>query len=188
MALLWHRCWCVPSILFQMVFHQQYQREATFIECLQRLKTISKKVNNKELKPRKDRQICTDIFCTERGCIDTFETFEQLNEHILNGIHHISKVGTLYNHVKKSFANWLLKSSSLHSVNTSAPTRKVPSYPDSYSDSLFSNQGWALPKRITFHFNEIQKNFLFNLFADGERNGKKYSPEEVHIAMGQSCQ
>ena len=165
-------------------FISNVKEKQPFIECLQRLKPISKKVNNKEVKPRKDHQLCTEIFCTERGCIDTFETFEQLNEHILNGIHHIPKVET-YDHVKKSFANRLLESSSLHSINISTPTRKVPSNPDSYSDSPFSNQGWALPKRITFRFNQIQKNFLFNLFVDGERTGKKHSPDEVHIAMRQ---
>ena len=125
------------------------------------------------MKPRKDHQLCAEIFCTVRGCIDTFETFEQLTEHILNGTHHIPKVGTSYDHVKKSFANWLLESISLHSINTSTPTSKVPSNPDSYSDSPFSNEGWALPNRITFCFNQIQNNFLFNLFADGERELEK---------------
>ena len=81
-------------------FISNVKEKQPFIECLQRLKPISKKVNNKEVKPRKDHQLCTEIFCTERGCIDTFETFEQLNEHILNGIHHIPKVET-YDHVKK---------------------------------------------------------------------------------------
>ena len=70
-------------------------------------------------------------------------------------------------------------------MSTSTSTRKVPSNTDSYSDSPFSNQRWILPKRITFLFNKIQKNFLFNLFADGERTGKKHSPEEVRIAMRQ---
>ena len=46
------------------------------------------------MKLRKDRQLCAEIFYAKRGCIATFETFEQLNEHILNGIHHIPKVGT----------------------------------------------------------------------------------------------
>ena len=81
------------------------KEKQAFIECLQRLKSISKKVNNMEVKPRKDHQLCSEIFCTERGCIDTFEMFEQVNEHILNGIHHIPKVGTSYDHVKKSFTN-----------------------------------------------------------------------------------
>ena len=52
------------------------KEEEPFIECFQSLKRISKKANNKEVKPRKDHQLCAEIFCTERGCIDTFEMFE----------------------------------------------------------------------------------------------------------------
>ena len=57
-------------------FISNMEEEQPFIECFQRLKRISKKANNKEVKPRKDHQLCAEIFCTERGCIDTFEMFE----------------------------------------------------------------------------------------------------------------
>ena len=166
------------------LFISNIKQKQPFIECLQILKPISKKVNNKEVKPRKDSQLCTEIFCTERlyRWIWNVSATKWYSSYSKTSYDH---VGTSYNHIKKYFANRLLESSSLHSINTSTPTRKVSSNLDSCSDSPFSNQDWALPIRITFCFNQIQKNFLFNLFADRERTGKKHSPEEVHVTMRQ---
>lgn len=160
-------------------FVSNVQEKQPFTKCFY----PSFKTNvTKKLVPRKDRNLCTEVFCTEKSCIETFETFEQLRQHLLNGMHRIPKANTSYDHVKMSFANRLLTSSSSHAIQTSTPSRD-----NRYSngDQLhdFSDQGWALPKRSNFRFNQVQKNFLFQLFSDGEITGKKHSPEEVHLSM-----
>ena len=45
--------------------------------------------------------------------------------------------------------------------------------------SLVKEQGWALPKRSNFRYTVEQKKFLYDLFMEGEKTGKKKSPEEV---------
>ena len=69
-----------------------------------------------------------------------------------------------------------------HSFVTSSPTASASNAFGAVI-SLFLQQGWGLPIRSTFQFNAAQKSFLFKAFENGERTGKKESPEEVHLAM-----
>lgn len=46
----------------------------------------------KKKKEHDDCQLCKIVFCSEKGCIETFiKDFQQQNNHMLQGLHNISK-------------------------------------------------------------------------------------------------
>ena len=49
--------------------------------------------------------------------------------------------------------------------------------------TLFCDPGWALPHRNTFRYSYKQKKFLYDLFKEGEKTGKKVAPEQVVLKM-----
>ena len=73
---------------------------------------------------------------------------------------------------------------SSHSHAASSPVL-LSSKVNIVSNQLIS-QGWALPIRSNFRFNARQKAFLFKLFENREKTGKKESPEDIHMAMRKS--
>ena len=120
---------------------------------------------------------------TQNTCTATFETFPQLEQHMKQGVHEIPKATSSLDCVKKSFANRLLMAASSHSHITSSPIASTSS--ESASPKVMVS-GWALPIRPTFRFNPKQKAFLFKAFENGEKTGKKESPEDVHLSMRKS--
>ena len=151
-----------------------------FIQC-SGIANVQRKKNSK---PRIDRQWCNLVFCSYDECTATFTSFTDLEAHMIQGVHSIPKAISSADLVKKSFANRMLMAASSHSHVTSTPV------PSSSKVIVPSNQlvskGWALPVRSTFRFNVRQKTFLFQLFENGEKNGKKESPEDAHMAMRKS--
>ena len=51
--------------------------------------------------------------------------------------------------------------------------------------SSVSDQGWAIPKRKYFRYTFEQKKFLYGIFIEGEKSGKKKSPEETESLVRQ---
>ena len=45
--------------------------------------------------------------------------------------------------------------------------------------SFFKEVGWAIPVRSNFQFSLKQLFLLYNYFMEGEKNGKKMSPDQV---------
>ena len=58
-------------------------------------------------------------------------------------------------------------------------TNKLPVGPDRQLCSKLNELDWALPIRSKFRFNYIQKKLLYGHFIEGEKTGKKMSPEQV---------
>lgn len=48
-----------------------------------------------------------------------------------------------------------------------------------------SMQGWAIPQVKSFRYSYEQKKFLYDIFMDGQKTGKKSSPEEVEQRVRQ---
>ena len=54
----------------------------------------------KKRKQRSDRQLCNLIFCTAAHCSATFETFDELESHIVKGIHLVPNAAASFDYVK----------------------------------------------------------------------------------------
>ena len=48
---------------------------------------------------------------------------------------------------------------------------------------MFTMQGWALPQRSNFKYSYLQKKLLYDIFMDGEKNGKKRTPEQAALEI-----
>ena len=159
-----------------------------FIKCADNIEPTTAEAKNSELtnqrkhKQCSDRQMCNLIFCTAAHCSATFETFDELESHTVKGIHSVPKAASSFDYVKKSFANRIILAAWTHSFVTSSPIAPASNKFGAVIP-LFLQQGWGLLIRSTFRFNAAQKAYLFKTFETGETNGKKESPEEVHLAM-----
>ena len=159
-----------------------------FTKCADNIEPTTAEAKNPDLtkqrkrKQRNNHQLYNLIFCTAAHCSATFETFDELESHIVKGIPSVPKAASSFDYVKKSFANRMILAARSHSFVTSSPTASA-SNPLSAVIPLFLQQGWGLPIRLTFRFNAAQKSFLFKAFENGERTGKIESPEEVHLDM-----
>ena len=151
-----------------------------FTQCLGTA-NLKRKQNKK---PQSDHQLCNLVFCNYEECTTTFTSFTDLEAHMIQRLHSVPKAISSINLVKKSFANRMLMAASSHSHVTSSPVL-LSSKVTIVSNQLIS-QGWALLIRSNFQFNAHQKAFFFKLFENGEKTGKKESPEDVHMAMRKS--
>ena len=135
-----------------------------FNKCADNIEPTIGEAKNPELtKQRKskqysDHQLCNLIFCTAAHCSATFETFDELESHIVKGIHSVAKA----------------LAARSHSFVTSPPTASASNACDVVVP-LFLQQGWGLPIRSTFRFNAAQTAFLFNIIgcAAGEITNRR---------------
>ena len=154
-----------------------------FTKCADNIEPTTAEAKNHELtkqrkhKQHNDCQLCNLIFCTTAHCSATLETFDELESHIVKGIHSVSKAALSFDYVKKSFANGMILAAWSHSFVTSSPTASASNAFGAVIP-LFRQQGWGLLIRSAFRFNAAQKFFLFKAFENGERTGKKESPWE----------
>ena len=150
------------------------------------LKAFSKtdKKNNgkqKEGKKREDRQWCSLFFCHEEGCKSSFETIVEREAHEMKGLHYIPLLLTSTDKVKHMFVEKMKGNLEAHSQQLSSRATEVSSLQESdLHKKFFGQKGWALPKRSDFRYNARQKILLYKYFIEGERSGKKKSPDEVH--------
>ena len=99
-----------------------------FIKCADNIEPTTAEAKNPELtkqrkhKQRNDRLLRNLIFCTAAHCSATFETFDELESHIVKGIHSVPKAASSFDYVKKRFANQMILAARSHSFVTSSPT------------------------------------------------------------------
>ena len=95
--------------------------------------------------------------------------------------------------VRASYIKKIKAASQLYTVSSNTET-KLADITLSNSFTLLpmlkriTEQGWALPQRLNFCYTHEQKLLLYNNFMDGEKTGKKKSPEEVEISIRKKLQ
>ena len=138
-------------------------------------------------KRRKNRSLCSILFCSEPLYSDTFDTTEQLENRVFENKHSFSKIKTAMDKVKSTFIT-KMKSSAVNNLPMSS-TRRISSMQSNCPlFDIFNREGWALHTRSNFHFNGKQKALLWNYFINGEKTGKKKTPEEVHMLLRKALQ
>ena len=142
-------------------------------------KTITTK-----LTVRPDRQLCSLFFCQKIGCSASFENANEFELHMVAGVHQCSKLISSMDRVKNAFETKMKWSSQF---NLPLSKDEVNIADMSLEDAVkcfpimgkLNELGWALPIRSKFRFNYIQKKLLYGHFIEGEKTGKKMSPEQV---------
>lgn len=135
-------------------------------------------------KTRADRVYCDKVFCIEPGCTDSFSTALELAEHIGHGKHNsiISESLTSMDKVRITYGQRISTSAMAHACIAESSYSFNPDM--STHAEYVSSQGWALkPKRKVRRLNVRQKDFVLGCFLDGERTGKKTTPEKVAALM-----
>ena len=85
-----------------------------FTKCADNIEPTTAEAKNRELtkqrkhKQHNDCQLCNLNFCTIVHCSATFETFDELESHIVKGIHSVPKAALSFDYVRKSFANQMI--------------------------------------------------------------------------------
>ena len=133
-------------------------------------------------KRRVNRSLRSILFCSEPLCSDTFDTTEQLENHMLENNHSFSKTNTAMDNVKSTFIT-KMKSSAVNNLPMSSTCRISSMQSNCPLFDIFNREGWALHTRSNFLFNDKQKALLWNYFINGEKTGKKETPEEVHMVL-----
>ena len=108
--------------------------------------------------------------CPEEGCNCTFDSFSELELHTDVGIHDTRKSGSLYDKVRK---NWAEKFSSIENQKLTSNKSSTGLTVNSTNSRL--SIGWALNKGRTggVRFSENVRRYLTTRFEMGERRGKK---------------
>ena len=78
--------------------------------------------------------------------------------------------------MKASVSSHLVISSTevqISEIDDSTAVKEAPLY------SEVLRQGWAIPRVNTFRYSFTRKKILYDIFMEGQQNGKKKSPEEV---------
>ena len=118
--------------------------------------------------------------CPEEGCNCTFDSFSELELHTDLGIHDTRKSGSLYDKVRK---NWAEKFSSIENQKITSNKSSTGLTVNSTNSRL--SIGWALNKGRTggVLFSENVRRYLTTRFEMGERTGKKANLEEIERQM-----
>ena len=141
------------------------------------------KVEMKSNPTSKKGQLFSQLFCGEPGCSSIFENSSQLEMHCLSGEHSfVSKVSNM-DQVRGMYAHKLKITSQLHIPTTQKETIADITFDKACIDfplmDFFKTKGWALPKKSNFRYSYEQKKLLYDYFIEGEKSGKKYTPEQV---------
>ena len=138
--------------------------------------------DNTSKKKRADRRTCASLFCSEPFCSEIFDTMEEYEAHIISGRHTIPERQSSMDNARASFvqkmkisaqSHTLITSESVNILDISMAEAQIPTM------QRVSERGWALPKRSNFRYSHKQKLLLYNIFMEGERSGKKKSPDEA---------
>ena len=140
-------------------------------------------------KKRMDHTVCKLIFCQEPLCSKTFSSNIDYEAHLMTEEHDIPENTTSMDSARASFVKKMKATSQLHSVVRTCTVETSPEL--SLTEAInavplmkhISEQGWALPKRSNFRYSFKQKSLLYNIFMDGQKTGKKKSPEEAEICI-----
>lgn len=128
------------------------------------------------------------IFCSNVLCTDTFESQVDLDNHLLSEKHTISLHKGSWDYVRSSYIEKIKVSSQFHTTcSSSEATLATVDITDATSQVAlmenFTIQGWALPQRSNFKYSYLQKKLLYDMFMDGENNGKKRTPEQAALEI-----
>ena len=140
---------------------------------------------SKEKKKRRDRELCKLLFCPVSTCTCSFENQSEYDAHLLSEKHIFPKRRSSMDFVRSSFVEKLKSTSHLHSEQTYLDVQTVDEAEFPLMKKI-SERGWALPLRQYFRYNYQQKKLLYDFFMEGERTGKKKSPDEVHLLIRSS--
>ena len=121
-------------------------------------------------------------------CTEIFDSQKELERHILSEKHTTSAHTTSMDTIRASYVEKIKLSSQLHSscsisnvilaeFDVSAGIKQAPLM------ARIVEQGWALPQRVNFRYTYEQKFLLYTIFMEGEKTGKKMSPEEVEMLI-----
>ena len=145
--------------------------------------------NSKKIKKRKTKKML--LFCTNPSCTSVFENVEELEQHVLNEAHKSIEERSSTDNFKSSFAMKMKASVSSHLVISGTEVQISEKIISTAVDEapIFSEvlkQGWAIPKINTFRYSFSQKKFLYDLFMEGQKNGKKKKPRRSRHDLTQS--
>ena len=135
-------------------------------------------------KSRDDRHVSSIIFCHEIDCKETFPNEISYDRHLQAGIHNKTGKKTSMDEARSIFANKMKVASQGHqpdyAMSQTLAEIDIKTACELYPTmSLFLNEGWALPTHTYFRFDNTQKKLLYKYFIEGEKSGKKMSPEQV---------
>ncbi|XP_028417994.1 uncharacterized protein LOC114542718 [Dendronephthya gigantea] len=121
--------------------------------------------------------------CSVHGCLEAFDTFEQLELHLDVGQHNFSKLKQ-FDAIRR---DWALKFASVdigYSKTCSSNFTKLQTSEVNATVSSSLQQGWALSKpRSNIRFSKKVKEYLTARFTLGERTGRKADPTQVASGM-----
>lgn len=125
-------------------------------------------------------------YCETYSCDKSFDTLEELEAHILEGNHSLIPDTSSCDFIKSAYrqrASTDFKKFHVAPISTESVTLKAN---DTSSAQTFFRMGWALPQRKNGRLNEEARRFCVNKFLEGQRTGKKYSPEQIVELMKES--
>lgn len=124
-----------------------------------------------------DQKAMSLFYCPVKGCIKTFLRSSTLQHHMINDEHVIqSKKETIYERAKQGYAKRLEEGSH---ANPALQTKF-----EVFQGENNLKQGWALKScKSRSPFNDRQKEFLNEIFEEGERTGIKANPDTVAKTM-----
>ena len=139
-------------------------------------------------KKRSDREICNLLFCPVATCTCSFDTRSEYDAHLLSELHVFPQKRSSMDFVRSSFVEKLKATSQLFTETTNLETDIATQTLTQLTEvtpmmTRITDRGWALPQRQFFRYNYEQKKMLYDLFMEGERTGKKKSPDEAHMLI-----
>lgn len=121
--------------------------------------------------------------CSIPGCVESFETFGQLELHLDVGKHTVSRVSQ-YDAIRR---DWALKFPSVDTADVkscSSDSKGSKPLPGDIADAPPLQTGWALSKpRSNVRFSQKVKEYLTARFSLGGRSGRKADPAQVAVDM-----
>ena len=118
-------------------------------------------------------------FCKEQGCVSTFSTYMDVEQHMDTGKHNMEEeTDTTYDRIRKQ---WASKVSELQTTREQTSEANIPgTSTTSSTDRPTKPRGWALKvsKRAPRISDKVKK-FLTEKFMDGVRTGIKADPAQV---------
>jgi len=126
-----------------------------------------------ESPPSQDQKPMSLFYCPVKGCIKTFLRSSSLQYHMIFDEHVIqSKKETIYERAKQGYAKRLEEGSH--------PNPALQTKFEVFQGEKILKQGWALKScKSRSPFNDREKEFLNEIFEDGERTGIKVNPDTV---------
>jgi hypothetical protein len=148
------------------------------------LKKQDEKEARSKLEGTDNQQKANRFHCPESSCVKVFVSTKALEEHLDTGEHFCKlEKESAYDAIKRKWASTcttVSTSRTLPGTKSSVAKKNVASE----SSSSASNMGWAIRKsKSNSRFSKHQKDFLCQIFLQGEETGKKAHPSEVSSQM-----